>query len=65
MENASEIIFELNPDDDEPEIWIEEALVPVLAWLTTLTAIWRNEFTIHLILSTNLTFVQRLLRIRQ
>ena len=30
MENVNQILFEFDPDDDEPETWIEQALAPVL-----------------------------------
>ena len=31
METVNQALFELNPDDDEPEIWITETLTPVIA----------------------------------
>ena len=31
METINQALFELNPDDDEPEIWITETLIPVIA----------------------------------
>ena len=29
LENINQTLFELNPDDDEPEYWMEQTLVPV------------------------------------
>ena len=29
LENINQALFELNPDDDEPEYWMEGALAPV------------------------------------
>ena len=31
LENVNQALFELNPDDDEPEYWMEGTLVPVYA----------------------------------
>ena len=31
METINQALFELKPDDDEPEIWITETLIPVIA----------------------------------
>ena len=31
METINQALFELNPDDDEPKIWITETLIPVIA----------------------------------
>ena len=31
METINHALFELNPDDDEPQIWITETLTPVIA----------------------------------